>query len=186
MSDQSPQRGDNQRSQGRWYVAQSQPHREKRADFHLKQQGYSTFLPLHRKTVRHARQFRTVEAPFFPRYLFVRFDVGRDRWRSVNGTFGVSSLIMEGDLPKPVPFGVIEVMLATASQAGLISVTPQLSLGDTVRVVRGPFSGLVGKLAALDDNQRVKVLLDILGKDTLVTINAARVGLVPAIRSGRS
>ena len=186
MSDQWPHRGDNQRSQERWYVAQTQPHREKRADFHLRQQRFSTFLPLHQKTVRHARQFRTVEAPFFPRYLFVRFDVGRDRWRSVNGTFGVSSMIMEGDLPKPVPFGVVEAMMATASQAGLISVTPQLSVGDTVRVVRGPFSGLVGKLAALDDNQRVKVLLDILGKGTLVAIDTAGVGLVPAARSETS
>ena len=170
----------------RWYVAQAQPHREKRADFHLRQQGFSTFLPLHQKTVRHARQFRTVQAPFFPRYLFVRLDIGRDRWRSVNGTFGVSSLIMEGELPKPVPRGAVESMMAMADEAGLISVTPQLSLGDTVRVIRGPFSGLVGRLAALEDNQRVKVLLDILGKETLVAIDAARVGLVPAIRSGTS
>ena len=55
-----------------------------------------------------------------------------------------------------------------------------------MRIVRGPLSGLIGKLAALDENQRVKVLLDILGKDTLVAIDAARVGLVPAIRSGTS
>ena len=167
-------------------MAQAQPHREKRADFHLRQQGFSTFLPLYQKTVRHARQFRTVLAPFFPRYLFVRLDIGRDRWRSVNGTFGVSSLIMEGERPKPVPPGVVESVMATADQAGLISVVPRLSLGDEVRVVRGPFSGLVGKLAALDENQRVKVLLDILGTDTLVAIDAARVGLVPAVGSGMS
>lgn len=184
MSDQSPQFGDNRRSYGRWYVAQTQPHREKRADMQLKQQGFVSFLPLHQKTIRHARQFRTVHAPFFPRYLFVNLDLERDRWRSVNGTFGVSCMIMEGERPKPVPQGVVEGMMATASADGLISVMPRLSLGDTVRIVRGPFSGLVGKLAALDESQRVKVLLDILGKDTLVAIDAARVGLVPAVRSG--
>ena len=170
--------------QSRWYVVQTQARREKRADFHLKQQGFRAFLPLHQKTVRHARQFRAVQAPFFPRYLFVRLDLGRDRWRSVNGTFGVTSMIMEGERPKPVPPGVVESMMSTADPAGLISAVPRLSLGDTVRIVRGPLSGLVGELAALDEGQRVKVLLDILGKDTLVAIDAARVGLVPAIRSG--
>lgn len=186
MSDQTPHGGNNQNSRARWYVVQAQPHREKRADFHLRQQGFQAFLPLHQKTIRHARQFRTVHAPFFPRYLFVRLDLGRDRWRSVNGTFGVSSLIMEGELPAPVPPGVVESMLATADPTGLVSTTPRLSVGDTVRIVRGPLSGLIGELAALDDNQRVKVLLDILGKDTLVAVDAARVGLVPAIRSGTS
>ena len=141
MSDQLPHDGDNRGSQARWYVVQTQPHREKRADFHLRQQRFSTFLPLHQKTVRHARQFRMVHAPFFPRYLFVCLDLGRDRWRSVNGTFGVSSLIMEGELPKPVPRGVVENMMATADAAGLISVTPRLSLGDTVRIRARPVVG---------------------------------------------
>ncbi len=136
--------------------------------------------------MRHAGQFRTVEAPFFPRYLFVHLDLGRDKWRSVNGTFGVASLIMEGERPKPVPPGVVESLVATAVAAGLISVTPRLSLGDTVRIVRGPLSGLIGKLVALDENQRVKILLAFLGKDVLAVIDAAGAGLVPAIRSGTS
>lgn len=174
---------DGERNHGvhaRWYVVQAQLHGERRAAFHLGQQGFRAFLPLHRKTVRHARQFMTVEAPFFPRYLFVLLDLGRDRWRSVNSTFGVASLIMEGDRPKPVPAGVVEDILATANSSGLVSSLPRLLVGDSVRVVSGPLVGLVGKLSALDDNQRVKVLLDILGKETLVAIDASRVSLVPA------
>jgi transcription antitermination factor NusG len=45
------------------------------------------------KTVRHARRLSTVEAPFFPRYLFTVLDLTRHLWRSVNGTFGVSRLV---------------------------------------------------------------------------------------------
>ena len=94
----------------RWYVAHTLPRRELGAKKQLEFQGYRTFLPLHFKTVRHARQFRTVKAPFFPRYLFVSLDLSRDQWRSVNGTFGVASLIMEGERPKPVPRGVVEAL----------------------------------------------------------------------------
>ena len=40
-------------------------------------QAFETFQPRQRRTTRHARQFRTREAPLFPRYLFVAFDSGR-------------------------------------------------------------------------------------------------------------
>lgn len=89
----------------RWYVVYTLPVREMRARMHLENQGFRTFLPQRPKTVRHARKFSTVVAPFFPRYLFVVLDLGLDHWRSVNGTFGVANLIMQGDMPNPVPFG---------------------------------------------------------------------------------
>src|ERR1044071_3749272 len=100
MNDQPPQLT----SQGgmslvageRWYAVYSQPHRETRAQQQLTAQGFTVFLPLYRKTVRHARKLTTVSAPFFPRYLFVALDLSLDQWRSVNGTFGVTSLITDG------------------------------------------------------------------------------------------
>src|SRR4051812_35737513 len=75
----------------RWYAVYSQPHREVRAQQQLTAQGFMAFLPLYRKTVRHARKLTTVSAPFFPRYLFVALDLSQHQWRSVNGTFGVTS-----------------------------------------------------------------------------------------------
>jgi len=85
----------------RWYGVQTRPHREFRAQTQLAAQGFRSFLPLHRKTVRHARKLRTLSAPLFPGhlflflFLFLVLDLSRDRWRSVNGTFGVASLVME-------------------------------------------------------------------------------------------
>ena len=53
--------------------------------------------------------------PIFPRYLFVVLDLDRDRWRSVNGTFGVARLVMmAGDRPQPAPHGVVEALVALA------------------------------------------------------------------------
>src|SRR5580704_14206227 len=80
----------------RWYVVHSRPHREFYAQTQLAAQGFHSFLPRYRKTVRHARKLMTVNAPFFNRYLFVALNLGCDQWRSVNGTFGVTSLISDG------------------------------------------------------------------------------------------
>jgi transcription elongation factor/antiterminator RfaH len=163
---------------GRWFVVCSRPNCEKRALAHLRNQDFACFLPLHDKTVRHARQFRVVQAPLFPRYLFVRLDLERDRWRSVLGTHGVSNLIMEGERPKPARPGVVEDLLAATSHDGLISKSPELRVGDAVRLQTGPLSGFVGELLTLDEDGRVSVLMSLLGSPTV--IRSRQLGLVPA------
>ncbi len=45
----------------------------------------------------------------------VRSGLNRDRWRPVNGTFGVSRLIMEGVRPKQVPLSVVEALAAASA-----------------------------------------------------------------------
>jgi transcription antitermination factor NusG len=162
----------------RWFVVHAQPHRELVAHANLANQGFRSFLPLHTKTVRHARQFRTAIAPFFPRYLFVELALGRDRWRSVTGTFGVSHLIMEGDRPKPVAPGVVEAIIAMADETGMICLDAAILPGQVVRISAGPFAGLVGKMLKLDVQDRVKVLLDLMGSK--VSVSVARDELVPA------
>src|SRR5687768_12928093 len=59
----------------RWYVVFTQPNREFHAQMQLAAQGFRSFVPRYRKTVRHARKLKTVSAPFFPRYLFVALDL---------------------------------------------------------------------------------------------------------------
>src|SRR5690349_23061473 len=76
----------------RWFAVNTQPFAEARAQRNLENQGFRTFMPRRRKMLRHARKLTTVEAPLFPRYLFISFDPRRDQWRKVNGTFGVSHL----------------------------------------------------------------------------------------------
>ena len=39
--------------------------------------------------LRHARKTEIVLCPLFPGYVFVCLDIGEQRWRAVNGTFGV-------------------------------------------------------------------------------------------------
>lgn len=147
----------------RWYVVQTAAASEMRAHLQLGAQGFRTFFPRVRRTVRHARRMRTALAPAFPGYLFVRLDLTRDRWRSVNGTIGVMRLIMAHELPAPVPHGVVESLMAYADATGLAHFERDLREGQAVRIKDGPLAEAVGRLTKLDTNGRVRVLLEIMG-----------------------
>ncbi len=155
----------------RWYVVYTQPHREFRAQTQLAAQGFRTFLPRYRKTIRHARKLITVNAPFFSRYLFVALDIGRNQWRRVNGTFGVTSLISDGTFPTPLPAGVIESLIKISHADGIMNLGDALQVGERVRVLTGPFADLVGELVRLDGARRVQVLLQLLNGVVAVSIN---------------
>jgi transcriptional antiterminator RfaH len=160
------------RGHERWFAVHCQPFGEVRAQSNLENQGFRTFLPKRHKTVRHARKLRTVESPFFPRYLFVVLDLDRDRWRSVNGTFGVARLVMRGDAPAPVPRGVVETLLASADAHGMLHLADKLKIGSPVRLLAGPFAEQLATLEQLDDLGRVRVLVDLLGRRVSITTAA--------------
>jgi transcriptional antiterminator RfaH len=162
----------------RWYLAHTRPNSERKAEFHLNAQGFVSFLPQIEKTIRHARRLKTVRRPLFPRYLFVRFDVTRDRWLSVHSTIGVARLIMQQDgRPIAVPFGIVEDLLAH-SEAGSTRLDFHVKEGQRVRILRGPFADFTGTLARLDEGRRVQVLLEMMG--TSVSVSVERRALAPA------
>jgi transcription elongation factor/antiterminator RfaH len=162
----------------RWFLVHTQPRSERRAELHLGAQGFRTHLPQIRKTIRHARQLRTVRAPLFPRYLFIILDLGRDRWLSVRSTVGVSSLFSCQDRPIPVPKGAVEALIEHPDEANLTLFQAGLSTGQSVRILTGPFANFVGTLERLDDAGRVRVLLDMMG--TAVPVALRRSALSPA------
>lgn len=160
-------------SQGeRWYVVRSQPHKESTAQLNLHRQGFRAFLPRITKTIRHARKTRTVKAPLFPGYLFTPLDMDRDQWRRINGSFGVLSLIMGGQQPKPVPEGVVEELIALAKDGDAVDWGRRLTVGGEVRILTGPLADQLGTLASLDDHGRARVLLEIMGATRAVTLES--------------
>jgi transcription elongation factor/antiterminator RfaH len=162
----------------RWFLAQTLAKSEARAEFHLGAQGFRTYLPRIQKTIRHARQLKTVRAPLFPGYVFVILDLGRDRWLSVRSTFGVSRLITTQDgRPIPVPGGIVESLIAR-SEANLTRLDDGLVQGQHVRILSGPFTDFMGTLERLDAAGRVKVLLELMG--TAVPVSLHRSALAPA------
>jgi len=155
----------------RWYAVQTLVHREFGASNQLVAQGYHVYLPHHLKTIRHARCLRTVNAPFFPQYLFVHLDISRDRWLPINGTFGVARIIMGRDRPLPVPVGVVEALQSRLDRQSARHDDGDLRLGDRVEVMVGPFANFVGVLERLDGAKRVRVLLELMGTVAPVTLD---------------
>src|SRR5205809_5330294 len=130
----------------RWFLAHTLPKGEWKAELHLGAQGFRTFQPQIRKTIRHARQLKTVRAPLFPRYLFVIIDLERDRWLSVRSTVGVSRLFTTKDgRPVPVPIGIVDALIEQ-SQDNLTRLDAGLVKGQRVQILSGPFADLVGTL----------------------------------------
>lgn len=162
----------------RWFLVHTLPKSESKADFHLRAQGFRTYLPRIKKTVRHARQLKTVLSSAFPRYLFIVLDLERDRWLSIRSTVGVSRLFTHMDgRPIPVPPGIVEALIEH-SDGDLTRLDAGLTKGQDVRILSGPFADLRGVLERLDDSGRVRVLLDIMGKAVPVSIH--RSALSPA------
>lgn len=161
----------------RWFLVHARPCSEVKAQLHLQAQGFRTFLPLVQKTTRHARQFRMTRSPLFPRYLFVLLSLDRDRWRSVYGTVGVSTLITSDGRPSPVPTGIVESLI-NRTAGGSTRMDAGLAEGHSVRIISGPFADLVGRLVQMDAGDRVRVLLNIMG--TSVPLAVSRDVLSPA------
>jgi len=163
----------------RWYVVHTLPMSELRAQTQLDNQRFRTFLPKRRKTVRHARISRTVEAPFFPRYLFIVLDVEEQPWRRVNGTIGVARLVMQGERPQPVPRGIVEALVSSVDCDGVLQLRDRLRVGQPVRLMAGAFAEQLAILDELDDSGRVRVLLDILGRKVSVRTDANNLLPIP-------
>ena len=161
----------------RWFLAHTLPKSEWKAELHLGAQGFRTFQPQIQKTIRHARQLKTVRAPLFPRYLFVILDLERDRWLSVRSTVGVSRLFTQDGRPVPVPIGIVESLIER-SEANLTRLDIDLVKGQQVRILTGPFVDFVGTLDRLNEAGRVRVLLEMMG--TAVPLTLHRSALAPA------
>jgi transcription elongation factor/antiterminator RfaH len=161
----------------RWFLIHTLPQSEGRAEVHLRAQGFRTYLPQINRTVRHARRFRNVQAPLFPRYMFLILDLSRDRWLSVRSTIGVSTLVTCEGRPIPVPTGIVEGLISSYDQT-VGNLDSRFARGQSVRILSGPFAELIGTLDRLDAGGRTRVLLEIMS--TVVPVTICRQTLCPA------
>lgn len=159
---------------GAWYVVQTQLNAEAKAARNLAQQGFEVYLPRYLKRRSHARKIEKVAAPLFPRYLFVRIDVATQRWRSIQSTFGVSHLVLNGSDPAPVAQHVLGALKARENEGGFVELDRRapFRLGEKVRVLAGAFAENFGLFDGLGDRDRVAILLDLLGRKVRVSIGA--------------
>lgn len=158
----------------RWYVVQTQVNGEAKAAQNLQRQGYDIYLPRYLKRRSHARKVDFTAKPLFPRYMFVAIDMAAQRWRSIRSTFGVVRLVCNGDDPAVVPEGVVPALRAREDDKGFVKmeVRPVFALGDKVQVLAGAFMDNVGLFNGMADNDRISILLDMLGRKVRVLLDA--------------
>ncbi|MBV8132688.1 MAG: transcriptional activator RfaH, partial [Alphaproteobacteria bacterium] len=144
---------------------------------HLLRQGYFAYLPRYRTWVSHARRRQTVLRPLFPRYLFAGTDRASMRWRPILSTFGVADVVRAGDEPATVPSKIVATIRAREEAGDFDRLHPQhsLRLGELVRVTAGAFEDMVGMLVELRDQDRIVVLLELLGRAVRAQLRAEAV-----------
>ena len=155
-----------------WCAVHTHARSEDKAAFHLRRQGYTVFLPKHLKRRKHARRIDWVPAPMFPRYLFVALDPDAGQWWSIRSTIGVSSLLCFGDVPAVVPMDIITEIKARQDEKGFVKTHAghTFKRGDRVRIISGPLNDLEGLLESPTDEERVTVLLNLMGREVKVRV----------------
>jgi transcriptional antiterminator RfaH len=159
-----------------WYVVRTQSRAEEKAMQHLTNQGFVTYLPRYRRRVRHARRNEIVLRPLFPGYLFVNLDPDRCRWRSINGTVGVREILTNGDTPLAVPDRIIDEIRAREDETGVVKlVAPTFARGQVVRLLEGPMADMNGLFEEMRDENRVVLLVSLLGRKVRMQVPVAAV-----------
>jgi transcriptional antiterminator RfaH len=155
-----------------WYAVHTQIHAEAKAAWHLRNQGFLTYLPCYLKRARHARQITERARPLFPRYLFLAMDIAAARWRAIRSTIGVVELVTQGDRPARVPDRVIDEIRAREDARGLVLLpqAPAFDRGEAVQISHGALTGQTGIFECSSDDHRVVVLLELLGRQVRIRL----------------
>lgn len=156
---------DTPESKTHWFAAQLKPNSFAKAKLNLEQQGFVTFMPMVERVVSHARTKKRVMRALFPGYIFLTFDVENTQWRKINNTFGVSGLIMaRANTPAFVPAELMEALRSGCDAHDHVLPPETFEAGDLVRVTNGAFEGTLAEVERASDGERVRLLLDIMGR----------------------
>jgi transcriptional antiterminator RfaH len=160
-----------------WYCARTKPKHEHIAAANLVSQlGFHVFNPrLRMERATRRGLVRSVE-PLFPCYVFARCRASE--LNDVRYITGISSLVHFGDRIPTVPDSVIDELRECFDEEEPLPVEDRLFPGAEVTIAEGAFLGSEAiVLRTLPARQRVQVLLDILGRPTLVEVDRSAVTL---------
>jgi len=123
----------------------------------------------------------TVQKKVFPGYLLVRCELDDDSWRVVRNTPGVTGFVGLGAKPTPLSRkeveGILQVQPTGADGAPKKARHRAMyEIGESVRVREGPFADFTGTIAEINDDQmKLKVLVNIFGRETPVELEFSQV-----------
>lgn len=155
-----------------WFLLRTKTGSETLAQGELAKQNYHSYLPQYSQRVRRNGRRMRVVLPLFPRYLFLQLMVGQQCLSPVRSTKGVVSIVRFGDEYAQVPEFVILALTRRADPHGYHQRAEQmLKPSDRVRVSEGPFAQWEGIFLEESGENRVRILLNLLGNDTPVELD---------------
>lgn len=151
-----------------WILVRTAPRRERWAMRNIEAHGKRAFLP----AIQHEGKSKV--EPMFPGYLFVEARAGE--WYYLKGTFGVASVVMDGDRPARVPIAVMRMLKGVTDAEGIMVVlNERFTVGQRVKIQTGPFRDIIGVYIRSPGPQRVAVLLQLMQQDVELVTEAANV-----------
>lgn len=158
----------------KWYCVQTRPKSEHIAAAGLDQYaGVETYCPRIRYQKVTKRGKIWFKEALFPNYIFAKFEVV-ESLRLVRSSQAVLRVICFGDLLGEISESIIEQIRQEMGGEQVREVSIPVLEGDEVEVAQGPFAGMKGIVTRLlSGDQRVNVLMEILGQENQVEISTA-------------
>ncbi len=178
---------------GSWYVVHTQSGYEKKvtANLHARIQSmnmeekiFEVVIPMEEVDEFKNGRKMTVQKKVFPGYILVRCHMDDESWYCIRNTPGVTGFVgqsRQGQKPTPLSRREVQTFLAAKGDGtgGLPArKKPKLEYesGESVRVKEGPFADFAGTIAEINaDHMKLKVLVNIFGRETLVEMDFSQV-----------
>ena len=160
-----------------WFILQFKPNSHHQAAKNLIQQGFEIFLPLNNITTRKLSRFVNTSKPLFPGYMFIRFNKSESEWHKINNTYGVSRLITFNSLLKSIPTKFVDSLMKRYDSSGKLIPIQKLKEGDRVKILKGPFADFIASVENYESEQRIWVLMDLMGRTTKIQIPSEALNL---------
>jgi transcriptional antiterminator RfaH len=151
-----------------WFILQYKSNSHLIAAKNLNRQGFETFLPLHDATSERLSRFINTSKPLFPGYIFIKFDREKSEWHKINNTYGVSRLITFNSILKSIPTNFVSSLMERYDLSGKLIPINTLEKGDHITVLKGPFANFVATVEKYEADQRICILIDLMGRKTKI------------------
>lgn len=148
-----------------WYLAHCKPWQDRHAEENLLCQGCGCYRPQHSREqiVRGCRQ--TVVESLFPGYLFIQLAADTS-WAPLCSNCGINRVVGFGNMPLSLDNGLIaHLQRRTTTTDGLA-----FEVGDGVHIIEGGVAELDAIFIAMDGEQRVILLLDMLNRQRRISV----------------
>jgi transcriptional antiterminator NusG len=171
---------------GSWFVIHSYSGYENKvkanlesriSSMHMEDRIFDVVIPMEDVVEFKGGRKVTVKKKVFPGYILARLYMDDDAWFVVRNTPGVTGFVGSGTKPTPLSRREVERILGvTKPEEGEKKreprFKPEWEVGETVRVVEGPFADFNGLIEDINiDQQKVRVLVDIFGRETPVELS---------------